>query len=95
MFTLRQEGRLVQDLYASLRALLDELEVYQSFVSDIAKIREYHEELTIAIFLTALHPKISTQIRGQILGADSVSLLSSTFSCVLWIFTATLALVPD
>ena len=67
MFTLRLDGRPVQDLYALLCALLDELEVYQSFVVDIAKMREYREELAIAIFPTALDPEISTQIRGKIL----------------------------
>ena len=59
------------------------------FMADIANMREYCKELVVAIFLIALDPEISAQIRGQIIGTDSVPLLSSTFSHVLRISIAT------
>ena len=95
MFTLRQGDHLVQDLYASLRALLDELEVYQLFVVDISKMKEYHEELAVAIFQTVLVLVISSQICSQILGVDGIPSLSSIFSRILRISTRTLAPVSD
>ena len=53
LFTHRQGERSVQEFYNSLRALLDELEIYQSFVVDISKMHQYIEELVVAIFLAS------------------------------------------
>ena len=47
--------------------------MYQSLVADISKIKEYREELAVAIFLAGLQHDLASQIRGQILGADSLA----------------------
>ena len=56
----------VQDVYASLHALLDELEVYRSFVVDISKMKEYREEFVVAIFLIALNSEVSSHICSEL-----------------------------
>ena len=63
----------VQDHFALPRALLDEFEVYQPLTIDIIQMRQYREELAVVIYLFNLTPELSSQIRGQILGANSVS----------------------
>ena len=45
----------------------------------------------MAIFLASLQPYLASQIRGQILGVDSVPTLQSTFSWVLCVSTGTTA----
>ena len=69
----------MQELYTSLRMLLDKLEMYQPFVADIVNIRDYQEELAVAKFLSALKPDIASHVRRQILGRDTMpSLLIGT-----------------
>ena len=65
-----------------MRSLLDELEVYQPLNVNLSKMKEYREELAVVIFLVGLQPDLASQIRGQILGADFVPTLQSTFSRV-------------
>ena len=72
LFTLRQGDQSVHEHFTLLRALLDEFEVYQLLTADIIQMRQYHEELVMAIYLFNLTPDFSSQIKGQILGADSV-----------------------
>ena len=54
IFTLKMEDSLVQDHFASLRALLDELDLYQPLTSDIATMRRYRMELAITAYLSGL-----------------------------------------
>ena len=49
----------------------------------------------MAAYLSSLNLEISSQIRGQILDADTVPDLQTTFSGVLRISTATSVLVSD
>ena len=79
----------------SVRTLLDELEIYQPFAVDISKMRQYREELAVAIFLTELTPALASRIRDPILGVETLPSLSSTFSRALRISTATPAAIPD
>ena len=69
----------MQELYTSLCALLDKLEVYQLFVVDIVKMREYQEELAMATSKVSFNP-IASQIRRKILDSDTMPSLSTTFS---------------
>ena len=80
LFTHRQGERSVQEFNGSLRTLLDELEIYQPFTVDISKMRQYKEELVVAIFLVGLTLALASQIRGPILGVETLPSLSSTFS---------------
>ena len=52
MFTLRQGEQSVQEQSAGLRALLDELDVYQPLTVDITKLCQYREELAVAVYLS-------------------------------------------
>lgn len=83
IFTLQQGEQTIQELYTSFCSLLDELKVYQPFVADITKMREYREEFAIAKFLSALKSKIASQIHDAILAGDTIPLLSTTLSRVL------------
>ena len=89
MFTLRQGDHSVQEHFTLLRALLDELDVYQPLTTDTSRMRQYHEELAITIYLSSLNPDLCSQVRGHILCADSVLDLQTTFARVLRISTAT------
>ena len=88
-FTLRQGDRSVQEYFTLLRAFLNELEIYQSLTADITQIKQYCEELAVAIYLFSWNSDLSSQNRGQILRADSVPNLQFTFARVLCISTAT------
>ena len=50
-------------------------------------MRRYREELAIAAYLSGLTLDLSSQIRGQILGADSTPSLKSTFARILRVST--------
>ena len=43
-FSLQQGDQPVQDLYTSLRALIDELDIYQPIVLDAQTLKECREE---------------------------------------------------
>ena len=49
----------------------------------LTTMRRYREELAVAAYLFDLSPELSSQVRGQILGADSILDLETTFSQVL------------
>ena len=88
-FTLQQGDQSAQELYTSIRVLLDELEVYQPLVPDVIVMQEYREELVMPKSLFALKPELASQAWGQILGGDTVPSLTIAFSHVLCIATST------
>jgi hypothetical protein len=87
LFTTKQAGRPLQEFYGSLRSLLNQLEVYQPYTTDIATQRRYREELAVALFLAGLDSPVSSQIRGPILSAPSLPSLGETFSTALRVST--------
>ncbi|KAG8373563.1 hypothetical protein BUALT_Bualt11G0037500 [Buddleja alternifolia] len=89
LFSLQQGDHSVTELYTTLHGILDELDIHQPLLLDLIKLHEYREGLAVAKFMSALRPKISNQIRGQIFGGDVVPSLSSTFSRALRVSTAT------
>ena len=60
-----------------------------TLVLDVTVMQEYQEELAIAKFLSALRPELASQVRGHILGGDTVPSLTTAFSRVLRIATGT------
>ena len=58
-------------------------------------MKEYHEELTVIIFLAGLNSELASYIRGQILGVETIPPLQSTFSQLLRISTATPTAIPN
>ena len=81
--------------FTVLRALLDELDVYHPLAIDISRMRQFHEELAVAVYLSILNLDLCSQIWGQTMGADSVLDLQTTFTKVLRISIATPAPVSD
>ena len=58
LFTLHQGDRSVQEHFTVLRALLDELDVYQPLTIDISRMRQYRDELAepaVAVYLSGLN----------------------------------------
>jgi len=49
----------------------------------VATLRGYHQDLTVLKFLSGLSPTLRSQVRGQILGGDSIPMLIATFSRVM------------
>ena len=94
LFKTKQAGRSLQDFYGSLRALLNQLEIYQPFATDIATQRRYREELAVALFLAGLDSPLSSQIRGPILSETSLPTLGETFSTALRVSTRTASPAP-
>ena len=71
----------------TLRALLDELEMYQPLTGDVSQMKRHWEELAVSIYLFSLNSDLSSQIRRQILGADSLPDLHMVFSKPLRVST--------
>jgi len=61
--------------------------MHQPSVTDAATLRRYRQDLTVSKFLSGLSPTQWSQMRGQILGGDSIPTLTVTFSRVMWVFT--------
>ena len=89
LFTIRQGEHSIQKHFTRLRALLDELEMYQPLTGDISQMKKYREELAVSIYLFNLNSNLSSQIRGQVLGADSLLDLQTVLSKSLPISTGT------
>ena len=70
LFTLRQDDRSVQEHFTLLRSLLNDLEIYQPWTAEITQMKQYREELAVAMYLFSLNPDLSSQIREQILGTN-------------------------
>ena len=66
LFTIRQGERSVQEHFTRLRALLDELEMYQPLTDDISQMKKYQEELAVSIYLFSQNSNLSVQIHGQV-----------------------------
>ena len=61
--------------------------MYQPDVTDAATLREYCQDLTVSKYMSDLSPSLRSQVRGQILGGDSIITLTVTFSRVMRIST--------
>jgi len=58
----------VPEFYVELKGLIDELEMHQPAVTDVATLRGYRQDLVVSKFLSGLSPTLRSQVRGQILG---------------------------
>jgi len=61
--------------------------MYQPDVTDAATLREYCQDLTVSKYMSGLSPSLRSQVRGQILGGDSIITLTVNFSRVMRIST--------
>lgn len=64
----------VLSYYLVLHGILDELVVYQPFVTKLQTLREYHRDLVIAKFLFGLDCCLLTWVQGK-----SLSVIMSLF----------------
>jgi len=56
LFELKQGNKSVPNFYGELKGLIDELEMHQPAVTDVATLRGYHQDLTMSKFLSNLSP---------------------------------------
>ena len=80
LFELKQGDKYMAEFYGKLKGLIDELEMHQLVAADAATLRGYRRDLTVSKFLSVLSPTFRSQICGQILGGDSILMLTVTFS---------------
>ncbi|XP_078436651.1 uncharacterized protein LOC144707428 [Wolffia australiana] len=83
MFRARQGTRSLQEFYATLRSLLNQLEIYQPYTPDLTVQRRYHEETSVGLFLAGIDPTLNAQIRGLILSSITLLTLGEAFSTAL------------
>jgi len=89
MFELKQEDKSVVNFYGELKGLIDELEMHQPIITDAVTLRGYRQDLAVLKYLSGLSPTLISQVRGHILGGDSILTLTITFSRVLRVSTRT------
>jgi len=77
----------VPEFYGKLKGLIDVLKMYQPVVTDAATLRGYRQDLVLLKFLSGLSPILQSHVRGQILGGDSILMLTATFSRVMRVST--------
>ena len=88
LFHARQGDRPLQEFYAELRTLLNQLEIYQPYTADLATQRRYREELAVGLFLLGVNPTLGSQIRGPILSDAILPTLGEAFSTALRVSTS-------
>ena len=74
------------EFYGKLKCLIDELEMHQSVVTYATTLRGYRQDLAVSKFLSGLSPTLRSQMRGRILGGDSIPALTATFSRVMRVY---------
>ncbi|XP_020252608.1 uncharacterized protein LOC109829921 [Asparagus officinalis] len=87
LFAIKQGDKTVPEFFGELKGLIDELEMHQPAVADAATLLGYRRDLAVSKFLSGLHPNLQSQVRGQILGGDSIPSLTATFSRVMQVST--------
>ena len=69
--------------------------MYQLLTGDMSQMKRNREELVVSIYLFSLNSDHSSQICGQILGADSLPDLQTVFSKSLQVSTGTSTSTPE
>ena len=87
LFELKQGDKFVPEFYGEVKGLIDEFEMHQPSVTDAVTLKGYRQDLTVSKFLSGLTPTLQSQVRGQILGGDSILTLTVTFSRVMRVST--------
>ena len=58
LFELKQGDRSVPEFYKQLKGLIDELEIHQSAVIDVATLKGCRQDLAVSKFLSGLSPTL-------------------------------------
>jgi len=58
LFELKQGDRSVPEFYKQLKGLIDELEIHQSAVTDVATLKGCRQDLAVSKFLSGLSPTL-------------------------------------
>ena len=56
LFELKHGDRFVPEFYGELEGLIDELDMHQPSVTDVATLRRYRQDLAVSKFLSGLSP---------------------------------------
>jgi len=54
LFELKQGDRSVSEFYEELKSLIDELEMHQPSITNVATLKGYHQNLVVSKFLSGL-----------------------------------------
>jgi len=79
--------RSIPEFYGKVKVMIDELEMHQSSVTNATTLRGYRQDLAVSKFLSDLTLTLRSQVRGQILGGNSIPTLTFTFSRVMRVST--------
>jgi len=63
--------------------------MHQPVVTNVATLRGYRQDLAMLESLSGLSPAFRSQVCGQILGGDSIPMLTATFSRIIRVSTRT------
>ncbi|KAL0454781.1 UNVERIFIED_CONTAM: hypothetical protein Slati_0817300 [Sesamum latifolium] len=86
LFSLKQDGRLVSDYFASLKGTADEILLYHPLSCDAQTRKTQWEDFLVAKFLSGLDNNLRV-VRDHLLASDSVPTLSNALSRVLRVAT--------
>jgi len=64
LFELRQGDKSVPEFYGEFKGLIDELEMHQPALTDVATLRGYRQDLAVSKFLSDLSPSLRSQVWG-------------------------------
>ncbi|XP_020260332.1 uncharacterized protein LOC109836748 isoform X2 [Asparagus officinalis] len=87
LFAFKQGDKSVPEFFGELKGLIDELEMHQPAVADAATLLGYRRDLAVSKFLSGLNSNLQSQVRGQILGGDTIPSLTAIFFRVMQVST--------
>ena len=77
LFELKQKENFIPKFYEELKSLIDELEMNQRVVTDVAILREHRQDLVVSKFLSGLS-LTTIPVAESILRGDSILTLTAT-----------------
>ncbi|XP_039139827.1 uncharacterized protein LOC120277136 [Dioscorea cayenensis subsp. rotundata] len=83
LFTARQGDRTAPQFFTHIRSLLDELDIYQPLVLDLATLRRYRNEVAVIAYLSGLPVEMQNQVKGSILSSERMPDLAVVYARVL------------
>jgi len=78
LFELQQGDKSVLEFNGELKGPIDELEMHQPAITDVATLRGCRPDLAVSKFLFSLSSPLRSQVRCQILGGDNIPTLTVT-----------------
>ena len=61
LFELKQRDKSIAEFYGELKGLIDELEMHQPAITDVATLWGYHQNFTVSKFLCGLSASLRSR----------------------------------